>query len=183
MSNTQIGVYIGRFQPLHTGHLAIIKQGIQNEDKFIIIIGSIDKHDSKNPYSFEERTDFIRGCLSNEENSKLIIKGLRDSTQEDRDSDPVWWYTQVKHILSDFQNSIVSLYGSNKDSITEDYLNKLKTYSGFNKEKIVEPILTKDVTINATDIRTILNKTEKSEDDNKYLRSVLPEYVLNKLKE
>jgi hypothetical protein len=66
------------------------------------------------------------------------------------------------------------LYGSNKDSITEDYLNKLKVHSGIHKEKIVTPILLESATINATDIRTILKKEEKSEEDIKYLNLVLP---------
>jgi len=55
------GVYIGRFQPLHTGHLAIIKQGIKNENTFVVIIGSIDKYDSKNLYSFQDRKNFRPG--------------------------------------------------------------------------------------------------------------------------
>lgn len=47
MALMNTGVYIGRFQPLHTDHLAIIKQGVKNEDTFVVIIGSIDKYNSK----------------------------------------------------------------------------------------------------------------------------------------
>jgi hypothetical protein len=157
--------------------LAIIKQGTKNEDTFVVIIGSIDKYDSKNLYSFLDRKNFIRSCLTDEENKKVVLTGLRDSTEEDRASDPVWWYTQVKNILSDYSQGCISLYGSNKDSITEDYLNKLKIHSGIHKEKIVAPILLESVTINATDIREILKKEEKSDEDIKYLTLVLPPEV------
>lgn len=180
--NYNIGVYIGRFQPLHIGHLNIIKKGITDEDLFIIIIGSIDKINENNPFSFEMRKDFIEGSLTPQEREKIKIFGLRDSTQNDIDTDKLWWYKQVKQIIDSVKiqdhNYIVSLYGSDKDIPTTEYLQKLNDNSGINNTKIVRPqhivVDGNPININATDIRKILNDVKK-------LKLILPEYVSQKL--
>ena len=52
-------VYIGRFQPIHNGHMAIIEKTIKmmkENDSFIIIIGSADQERTiRNPLTVEER--------------------------------------------------------------------------------------------------------------------------------
>lgn len=55
------GIFIGRFQPLHNGHIEIINQMIQEVDHPVIIVGSEDKQYSiyhtelKLMYSCDER--------------------------------------------------------------------------------------------------------------------------------
>jgi len=54
-----IALFIGRFQPFHSGHLDAIKQ--ISEEEIIIGIGSSQySKTEENPYSFEERKKMIK---------------------------------------------------------------------------------------------------------------------------
>ena len=64
MEKTLRGLYIGRFQPFHNGHLQAIKYVLENVDELIIAIGSIqDSHEIKNPFTAGERHYMIQSAL------------------------------------------------------------------------------------------------------------------------
>lgn len=66
------GLYVGRFQPLHLGHLYSIKWCGEKVDELIIAIGSSDKSfELKNPLTAGERIEIIRETIINETNEKL----------------------------------------------------------------------------------------------------------------
>jgi nicotinamide-nucleotide adenylyltransferase len=59
------GLFIGRFQPFHKGHLATIKFALESVTDLAIIIGSAQKsHESRNPFTAGERIMMIRAALS-----------------------------------------------------------------------------------------------------------------------
>ncbi len=61
------GLYIGRFQPFHNGHLALIKQMLTEVKKLHIVVGSAQHTFSKdNPFSAEERRAMILAALTAE---------------------------------------------------------------------------------------------------------------------
>lgn len=54
-------LFVGRFQPLHNGHLEIIKNILRENDSLIIVIGSTQEKDTPaNPFSAVERTKMIK---------------------------------------------------------------------------------------------------------------------------
>ena len=55
----QYGILIGRFQPLHKAHQSIIDEIMHDGRKPIIFIGSSNKSDEKNPFSYAERAAMI----------------------------------------------------------------------------------------------------------------------------
>ena len=56
----KVGLYIGRFQPFHMGHLSIVKRALKECDTLVIAIGSSQENRTKkNPFTFEERKAFI----------------------------------------------------------------------------------------------------------------------------
>lgn len=60
------GVFIGRFQPFHNGHLYAIKKIFESEDEVIIMIGSAQESFTlKNPLTTGERIEIIREVLKN----------------------------------------------------------------------------------------------------------------------
>jgi nicotinamide-nucleotide adenylyltransferase len=54
------GLFIGRFQPFHLGHLQDIKNAFKEVDELVIGIGSgNEKHTKENPFSVKERIEMI----------------------------------------------------------------------------------------------------------------------------
>ena len=54
-------VFIGRFQPLHFGHTAVINEALKIAEEVIMIVGSsFAARSTRNPFSFEERKRMIR---------------------------------------------------------------------------------------------------------------------------
>jgi len=61
MTNNRVGLMIGRFQPLHIGHLKSINQMIQDCDTAIVCVGSTQKsREEHDPWTVEERIQMIK---------------------------------------------------------------------------------------------------------------------------
>ena len=75
------GLFIGRFQPPHLGHLHAIKQALEECDELIIVIGSSQySHTFENPFTAGERFEMIRLMLKDGgvDLSKVIIIPVPD---------------------------------------------------------------------------------------------------------
>ena len=58
------GLYIGRFQPYHLGHQAVIQKIAEEVDEIVIVIGSAqESHTLENPFTAGERMDMIYTAL------------------------------------------------------------------------------------------------------------------------
>jgi nicotinamide-nucleotide adenylyltransferase len=58
------GLYVGRFQPFHLGHLGAIKEVLEEVDELAIVIGSAQySHNPSNPFTAGERLVMIRRAL------------------------------------------------------------------------------------------------------------------------
>lgn len=61
------GLFVGRFQPFHLGHLDIIKKILKENDQIIIAIGSAEKnYVPENPLTAGERVSIIDETLKSE---------------------------------------------------------------------------------------------------------------------
>ncbi len=88
------GLYIGRFQPFHLGHLEAVRHILQQVDELIIVVGSAQSsHTVENPFTAGERTTMIRLALkeANIDPSKYVVTPLPDA-----EFHMVW----VAHLLS-----------------------------------------------------------------------------------
>lgn len=65
---------IGRFQPLHNGHLYLLKKALSIADKVIFGIGSASIYDENNPFSYEQRKTMIETVVKNERISERVMK-------------------------------------------------------------------------------------------------------------
>ena len=75
------GLYVGRFQPFHLGHLHAIKHILSNVDEVIIVIGSAQySHRLDNPFTAGERVTMICKALMEAQitPSKYLIIPIRD---------------------------------------------------------------------------------------------------------
>jgi nicotinamide-nucleotide adenylyltransferase len=58
------GLFVGRFQPFHNGHLEVIIDVLKEMDEIIIVIGSAQySHYLNNPFTAGERATMIRRVL------------------------------------------------------------------------------------------------------------------------
>ncbi len=58
------GLYVGRFQPFHLGHLGAINAALKEVDELVIVIGSAQySHRMNNPFTAGERLVMIRRAL------------------------------------------------------------------------------------------------------------------------
>ena len=58
------GLFVGRFQPFHNGHIQVIKDVLEENGEIIIVIGSAQySHRLDNPFTAGERATMIRYAL------------------------------------------------------------------------------------------------------------------------
>ena len=58
------GLYVGRFQPFHTGHINSIRDVLKEVEELVIVIGSAQySHNINNPFTAGERLVMIRRAL------------------------------------------------------------------------------------------------------------------------
>jgi nicotinamide-nucleotide adenylyltransferase len=75
------GLYVGRFQPFHLGHLDAIKYALKEVDELVIVIGSAQySHNTNNPFTAGERLVMVRQALreAGVADSKLWIVPVPD---------------------------------------------------------------------------------------------------------
>lgn len=84
------GLFVGRFQPFHLGHLKDIKNALEEVDEIIIGIGSSNEENTKeNPFTAKERFEMISSVLAVNNIKKYLV-----FTIPDVHDDTKW----VKHI-------------------------------------------------------------------------------------
>ncbi|MGA1822698.1 MAG: nicotinamide-nucleotide adenylyltransferase [Thermoplasmatota archaeon] len=87
------GLFIGRFQPLHKGHLSIIEHALLEVDELVIGIGSAEKsYLPDDPFTAGERIDMILAVVREEGwEGKVIPVSIRDINRYS-----IW----VEHVVS-----------------------------------------------------------------------------------
>ncbi|WP_445001335.1 bifunctional nicotinamide-nucleotide adenylyltransferase/Nudix hydroxylase [Halomonas mongoliensis] len=73
-------VFIGRFQPPHLGHLAVIHEALKRARQVIVLVGSSWQARSlRNPWRFDERRAMLRSAFDDDENARLAVVPLLDA--------------------------------------------------------------------------------------------------------
>lgn len=114
-------VFIGRFQPFHVAHLAVIREALRQAREVIVLVGSAGQsRNLRNPFTVDERMAMIRACLNEDEQDRVHLQPLRDSLYDDER-----WVTDVRAAVvavmarsAQGQDSRVGLIGHDKDDTT-----------------------------------------------------------------
>lgn len=78
-----LGVVCGRFGHEHLGHVALFDNCMALCNKTLILVGSSQEHGTlRNPFKIETRIDVIKETYPNMSEDTLMIKGIRDLTNE-----------------------------------------------------------------------------------------------------
>lgn len=71
---------IGRFQPVHRGHEALIDAALWNSDHALVVIGSAQENGTaRNPFTAQEREQWLRTIYGD----RIHVLALPDLTNED----------------------------------------------------------------------------------------------------
>lgn len=181
MKAKKFGIFLGRYQPFHKGHIENIYQITNNNEiEPIIFVGSVNVIDDKNPLTFEQRKELI----------KIIYPGIKHILPLEDDINWDKWFENLENKLKsiakkykqpfDKKDFVFYIHKKEKDKCKFTFKNK-EYYSNYQKIFELEgyPIQhLKDVYINgklihATNIR-------KSKD---YAKEVLPYTIYKKLEE
>lgn len=125
-------LFIGRFQPFHNGHLAVLKEFTDTFSLKYIGIGSSQYgYTSDNPFTFEERKTMIQlVTVSFQELARIQVIPIPDI------HDPPRWVDHVNSIISNVDTIIsnnpltIALFTEKGYSIKTTKLFNRKTYSG-----------------------------------------------------
>jgi cytidyltransferase-like protein len=66
-------IYIGRFQPFHTGHENLFKRGIKSSGQVVFLVMDSYKFNKKNPFTFSEVKKNISRKLVKYKNQFIVI--------------------------------------------------------------------------------------------------------------
>ena len=131
MAKKILTVYIGRFQPLHLGHVSILRQALDSSDLVLVLVGSsFAARTIKNPFTFIERADMISGWkLADHRQGRMLVLPLQDQPYNNAK-----WFQSVQEkvelaVLDNWKSSEVEvrLTGSSRDESTW-YLNSFPQY-------------------------------------------------------
>jgi cytidyltransferase-like protein len=109
----KVGVFLARFQPIHNGHLDMIKTMLEQNDMVLIIIGSIDKINHRNPIPYMIRFDLVKSaikdCGFDEKKIKYLL--LNDLSDE-QDNSIEWGFYLYANIVKQIYQPFFTLYYS-----------------------------------------------------------------------
>ncbi|MBN9542428.1 MAG: adenylyltransferase/cytidyltransferase family protein [Alphaproteobacteria bacterium] len=152
--------YIGRFQPVHNGHIRVMEEALNISDKLIVLCGSADKSGTeKNPLTFMERANLIRKVMDKKFPGRVMITSINDYPFDKQWEDAV--HKAVSTLTSGSKS--IALVGHFKDD-SSYYLNNFPEF-----ELVKMPNYDN---INATDIRK--NIREKNLDA---VKAVIPSII------
>lgn len=128
-------LFVGRFQPFHLGHLAMVKSLVREFDEVVVILGSSQaSHTPKNPFSLEERTRMLRESLQAEGLEAVQIVPLRDV------GDHAAWLEELVTLAPTFEGVV------SHDDVTRHIFGQ----AGY--EVLDRPLLDRDI-LSGTEIR------------------------------
>ena len=143
MKKYKLGMYLGRFQPFHNGHKAIVDKMIEECEKVLIVVGSSqEKGTVKNPFPAWERCEMIRDVYDYEPVSDRVnIITIPDRLTSGNDSG---WGDYVMKYLEN--------YGYYPDAVYQGLEAERNTWYE-NWAVVIEHISRLEVPISATLIR------------------------------
>jgi bifunctional NMN adenylyltransferase/nudix hydrolase len=136
-------VFIGRFQPFHNGHKAVIDTALEQAREVVVVVGSsFAARSTRNPFTFEERKAMIEAVFPTD---RVKIVPVSDYPYDD-----LKWVNAIQKIVDETvpHAKDVGLIGHSKDS-TSYYLNIFPRWKNHVEVADVGGI-------NATDIRKSL---------------------------
>ncbi len=117
-------ILIGRFEPVHSGHLALLQNALAQARQVIVIVGSaFQARSPKNPFTWEERAAMLLGAIPEVDRKRTTVLPIRDYYDEAR------WVQAVQQAVAEHSpaKANIGLVGHFKDA-TSSYLSSFPTW-------------------------------------------------------
>lgn len=113
---TKYGVILARFQPVHNGHLKLIRKAAAENDEVIILVGSVDKMNERNPIPYTFRIQLLKDAIKeafecSEVPERIKIVELPDLSDESH-NDHEWGFYLYANIVEHCNNPHFTMYYS-----------------------------------------------------------------------
>jgi bifunctional NMN adenylyltransferase/nudix hydrolase len=141
-------VFIGRFQPFHLGHLAVVQHALSQSKHVILLIGSAEQpRSTRNVFSFHERAQMVLSAFDEVDAARIHCVPLIDILYDDSR-----WVQAVEQavesVTSENSSCRIGLIGHYKDK-TSYYLSlfpnwtpvSVDSYHGISATPIRDPYL------------------------------------------
>jgi nicotinamide-nucleotide adenylyltransferase len=90
------GVILARLQPIHNGHLELIKKSMKENDETIIFVGSADKFNGRNPIPINLRMQMAHEAIEEMRDNEKIYTYYRlvplDDLSDESDNSHDWGF-------------------------------------------------------------------------------------------
>ncbi len=170
------GVIIGRFQPFHNAHLALIREALKIAKNLIVVIGSDNQPRTiKNPWTSDERHDMVRfvhedlikqdTMLSTKEDPRLLwVVYAKDYLYNN-----MLWVAAVQEQIDEITggSKSVKLIGHKKDA-SSFYLNCFPQWGDY----VEINVNSSQLSIDATKVRDLMFRLDKIG-----IKSLVPESI------
>ncbi len=126
-----IAIYIGRFQPVHSGHLALLQRALASAAQVIVVVGSAwQARSPKNPFTWQEREAMLRAALPAADSARVRVLPMRDWYNE------AVWVKAVRAAVAGLapEGARIGLVGHFKDA-TSSYLCAFPDWDLINVER------------------------------------------------
>ena len=165
------GVVLMRAQPMHLGHLDVIKKASAENEKVLVFVGSANKSGTeRNPLNISDRLFFVRSVIESERLNNVIVAPLSDWSREDaytlaKEWGRFFYYNAVNAL----ESKTFTLYYNDNVEIAKNWFDKdlQERVSIVHSERIRN--------ISSTAVRTAI-----LEDEVDFLEKSLPQIVFDK---
>ncbi len=115
----KVGVILARFQPIHNGHIELIKKASSENDEVLVFIGSIDKLNARNPIPWTIRKKLVETALEGIQNVRIAeLADLSDENDNSHD----WGFYLYANIVSLIGQSNFTIYYSDGYEIITSWI-------------------------------------------------------------
>lgn len=114
-----VAIVIGRFQPYHRGHMALVEKALDSAGRVVIVLGSsFHARSAKSPFSWQERASMIGFTLTEAERARVSFVPVRDYQ-----SDAQWAQAVQKAVEQAVPAATYAVVGFFENALS-DYLNR-----------------------------------------------------------
>jgi cytidyltransferase-like protein len=165
-----VGVILARLQPIHNGHLALIKKASVENDEVHVFIGSADKFNERNPIPINIRKKYAESAVK-EANLENVTFHLLDDLTNESDNSHDWGFYLYSKVVTEIQQSNFTIYYSDGFEIITSW------FPGFIlRNNVSLNLLARNATeegISATMVRDMIVRNDPE------LEKVVPSMVYN----